>query len=195
LNGSAPLDGLGEVLPQVEPVGDLDGVRCPAAAPLNGAGPVPADHLDAGMGGQPVRERLGVPAFQQVKRRAGLAVDDDRAVVLPAPDGEVIDPGHPRAGAAGSGAAMTSRTRTCLLAGMPRIAASRDPARPASATAMSCSARPSGGVLRPQGTVRPWTCSANVLRLQPGAGQKNRRTASRITTRRPPMAASASRLA
>jgi hypothetical protein len=33
------------------------------------------------MSGQPLRQRLGVAALQWVKRRAGLAVDDDRALV------------------------------------------------------------------------------------------------------------------
>jgi hypothetical protein len=36
------------------------------------------------MGGQPVRERLRVTPFQQVKRGAGLAVDQHGAVVLAA---------------------------------------------------------------------------------------------------------------
>jgi hypothetical protein len=31
VGGDALLDGLGEVLPQVEPVGDLDRVRCAGA--------------------------------------------------------------------------------------------------------------------------------------------------------------------
>jgi len=43
------------------------------------------------MRGQPVRQRLGVAAFEEAERYAGLAVDDDRAVVLAAPDGEVVD--------------------------------------------------------------------------------------------------------
>jgi hypothetical protein len=38
--------------------------------------------------------------------------------------------------------------------------------------------------------VRPGTCSANVVRLQPGQPQKNRRTVSLITTRPPPIAVS-----
>jgi hypothetical protein len=42
-------------------------------------------------------------------------------------------------------------------------------------------------------TVRPSTCSANVATGQPGAGQENRRTVSRISTGLPPIAASASR--
>ncbi len=50
------------------------------------------------MGGQPVRERLGGPAFEQVDRRAGLAVDQEGAVVLAAPEREVVDPEHPRDG-------------------------------------------------------------------------------------------------
>ena len=99
MRGDAPLDRLGEVLPQVEPVGDLDRVRRPGAGAVGvGAGAVPADHLDAGMGGQPVRERLGVAAFQQVQRGAGLAVDQHGAVVLAAPDREVVHPEHPRGG-------------------------------------------------------------------------------------------------
>nr|WP_254550952.1 hypothetical protein [Catellatospora tritici] len=47
--GDAPFDGGGEVLPQVEPVGDLDGVgRAGAGAVDVGAGPVAADHLSTG---------------------------------------------------------------------------------------------------------------------------------------------------
>jgi len=36
--------------------------------------------------------------LEEVERRAGLAVDQQRAVVLAAPDREVIDPEDPRAG-------------------------------------------------------------------------------------------------
>ena len=93
----ALLDGLGQVLPQVEPVGDLDRVRCPGPGSVRvRPRAVPADHLDPGMGGQPVRERLGVAAFDEVERGAGLDVDEQRAVVLAAPDREVAGPGHPR---------------------------------------------------------------------------------------------------
>jgi hypothetical protein len=99
VGGDALLDGLGEVLPQVEPVGDLDRLRCPGpGAVRERARPVTADHLDAGVRGQPVRERPGVAALEEVERRAGLAVNQQRAVVLAAPDREVIDPEDPRAG-------------------------------------------------------------------------------------------------
>jgi hypothetical protein len=56
-----------------------------------GAGPVPADDLHAGVGGQPVGQRLGVAALDKVQRGTGLAVDQQRAVVLAAPDREVVD--------------------------------------------------------------------------------------------------------
>ena len=55
---------------------------------------VRADDLHAGMSGQPVRERLGVTAFQQLERRAGLAVDQQRAVVPAAPNREVVHPDY-----------------------------------------------------------------------------------------------------
>jgi hypothetical protein len=72
-------------------------------------------------------------------------------------------------------------------------AASRDPARPARASAIAVSIRASSGVRRDRREVRPRTCSANVTAGQAGLPQKNRRTASRITTGCPPAGASASR--
>jgi len=86
--------------------------------------------------------------LEEVERPAGLAVNQQRAVVLAAPDREVIDPEDPRAGRFRSGAAMTSRSMTCRLAGAPSPAASRDPARPASGTAMLPSTPASSGVFR-----------------------------------------------
>ena len=97
VRGDAPLDGLGEVLPQVEPVGDLDRLRCPGPGAVGvGTGAVTADDLDAGMRGQPVRQRLGVTAFQQVQRGARLAVNQQRVIALAAAEREVIDSEHPR---------------------------------------------------------------------------------------------------
>jgi hypothetical protein len=88
---------------------------------------------------------------------------------------------------------MIRRSMLDRPASSPSRGASRAPARPASASATAVSSCASGGVRRPYRTVRPSTCSANVATGQSGAGQKNRRTASRITTGLPPIAASASR--
>jgi hypothetical protein len=91
VGGGALLDGLGEVLPQVEPVGDLDRVRCPGPGAVGvGARPVAADDLDPGVGCQPAGQRLGVTALDEAGRRAGLDVDEQRAVMLAAPDREVV---------------------------------------------------------------------------------------------------------
>jgi hypothetical protein len=51
----------------------------------------------------------------------------------------------------------------------------------------------SKSVVRAYRAVSPSTCSEKILRSQPGAVQKNRRTAGRISTGRRPTAASASR--
>jgi hypothetical protein len=52
---NALLDGLGKVLPQVEPVRDLVCLRCPGPGSFRiGTRPIPANDLDAGAGGQPV---------------------------------------------------------------------------------------------------------------------------------------------
>jgi hypothetical protein len=79
------------------PVGDLDRVRRPRAGPVRiRARAVPADDLDTRVGGQPARQRLGVAAFEEVQRSAGLTVDQHRAIVPAAPDREVAGPEHPR---------------------------------------------------------------------------------------------------
>ena len=86
--GDASLDGLGEVLPQMEPVRDLDRVRCAGAGCFGiGAGAVPADDLRFSMLGEPLGQRRGVTARQQVNDPAVLAVEQNGAVVLASPDG------------------------------------------------------------------------------------------------------------
>jgi hypothetical protein len=57
--GDGLLDVLGEVVPQMPPVRDLDGVRSAAAGRFGvGAGAVAPDHLRIGVRLQPGRERV-----------------------------------------------------------------------------------------------------------------------------------------
>jgi hypothetical protein len=148
--GHTPLDCLAKVLPQVEAVGDLHRVRRPAPGALRiRPGAVPADHLDPGMGPQPGRQRLRLPAGQQVKRRSGLAIDQQRAVDVAAAQGEVVHPEHPRRGRWRSGRAMTSRSMVDRLTVACSDPARRAPARPASATATCSRIERSSGVRRP----------------------------------------------
>ena len=90
-------DGLGEVVPQVPAVADLDRVGQGSADRLGvGGRSVPAHGLDARMFAQPGFQGGGVAAGQYLDPLAGLGVDDDRGVAVPAPQGEVVDPDHPR---------------------------------------------------------------------------------------------------
>ena len=97
--GDAGQDGLlhrlGEVLPQVEPVGDLHrgGRRLPGG-PGVGAAPVPADHLDAGMGAQPVREGLRLPVRQHVNKAVAVHIHQHGRVRMALALGDIIDAQH-----------------------------------------------------------------------------------------------------
>ncbi len=57
--------------------------------------PVPADHLGARMRGQPVGQRFGVAAFEQVDRPAAVQVEQDGAVHVAAAYREIVDAQHP----------------------------------------------------------------------------------------------------
>ena len=173
VRGDGPLDRLGEVLPQVGLVGDLDRVRRPGAGAVReGAGAVTADHLDAGTGGQPVRERLGVAALQQVERGAGLAVDQQGAVVCPRLIAKSSTPstrGTPRPGPGWPSAAVTRPGGRGHAE--PRQAG--NPPGPASATAMSPAPRPAAG------------SSARSGRSGPGPARRTSSACSRIGAEEP----------
>jgi DNA ligase D-like protein (predicted 3'-phosphoesterase) len=79
-----PLDRLGEVVPQVPAVRDLDRVRSTAGAAVGvDPGPVPADHLSSRPGSQPRGERIRRALVQDVGRAPGLDVNQQRAVTAP----------------------------------------------------------------------------------------------------------------
>ena len=95
--GDRPLGSLAEVVPQVPAVSDLDRQRRAAGGPVGiAARPVPADDLRAGSGGQPGRERVRGALGQHVDRAAGLHVDQQRAVGMPAAQRELIHSKHGR---------------------------------------------------------------------------------------------------
>jgi hypothetical protein len=97
VRGDLPADRLGEVVPKMPAVGDLDRVGQDAADSLGvGARSVPADDLDAGMGAQPGLQRVGAAVGQDIDSAAGLRVDQDRGVALPAAQREVVHAEHPR---------------------------------------------------------------------------------------------------
>ena len=90
--GDGPDGVLGEVVPQMPAVGDLDGVRCAVTGGFGvGAGPVAADHPCARVRLEPVLQRASLAAGQDVDRAAGGGVDQDGGVDVPSAQREVID--------------------------------------------------------------------------------------------------------
>jgi len=97
--GQAGQDGLlnrfGEVLPRVEPVGDPHRAgRCVPGGPGVSAAPVPADHLDAGMGVQPVREGLRFPIRQHADEAVAVHVHQNGGIRVTLALGDIIHPEH-----------------------------------------------------------------------------------------------------
>jgi hypothetical protein len=90
---------LGQVVPQVPAVGDLDRVRCCLPGGLGvGASAVPADDLGSRVVPQPGREGGGLPISQQIHRLVGGHVHQDGAVDMSAAQREVIHAQHRHAG-------------------------------------------------------------------------------------------------
>lgn len=132
--GDGPFGGFAQVVPEVPPVRDLDGLRgAGGGAPGEERCPVPADDLDAWPFGEPDRQAGCLPVGQQVDGAAGLDVDEDGAVMAALAGGVLVNADHTRAATSGSGRASTSRSTVLRLTGAPRTRAMRAPARPARA--------------------------------------------------------------
>jgi hypothetical protein len=76
---------LGQVVPQVPAIGDLDrrGRACAGAVSV-GTGAVPAHDADPGVLFEPTLEGVRGAVREHVQRPVGVDVDDDRAVDVPA---------------------------------------------------------------------------------------------------------------
>ncbi len=73
-------------------VGDLDrGRRAGAGALGECSGPVAADYLGTGMRAQPGRQGVRLPVREQVDGRAGIDIDQQRAVGVAAAEREVVE--------------------------------------------------------------------------------------------------------
>jgi hypothetical protein len=79
----------------VEAIGHLDRVwRTLAGTVSVRAATVAADHLRAAVHDEPGRERLGRAVGEEVDRPMGPQIDQDRDVVVAAPQGEIVDAEH-----------------------------------------------------------------------------------------------------
>lgn len=86
------LQRLGQVLEEMEPIGNLDGIRCARSSCL-GIAPtaIPTDDLGMGMMLQPRDESRGLAIREQINHTAALQIHQDGAVPVPAAEGEVVD--------------------------------------------------------------------------------------------------------
>ena len=126
------LEGLGQAVPQVPPVADLDRAGQRAADGLAvGARAVAADDLDAWVIAQPRLHDIGGAAGQDIDAVPGLGVDEDGRVdrlrrsaksSIPSTRGNAIP---------GSGIRSRVRSEVCRESGTPSAARSAAPARPA----------------------------------------------------------------
>lgn len=97
--GDRPLGGLAQVVPEMPPVRDLDGLRGAGGGTFGEERrPVPAHDFDTRPVGEPGRQAGRFPVRQQVDGTAGLHVDEEGAVVAALAGGVLVDADHPRCG-------------------------------------------------------------------------------------------------
>lgn len=102
--GECPFGGLAQVVPEVPPVRDLDGLwGADGGAFGEEWRPVPADDLDARPFGEPGSQAGRLPVRQQIDGAPGLDVDEDSAVVAALAGGVLVNADHPRCGDLGFG--------------------------------------------------------------------------------------------
>jgi len=92
-------EGFGEVLQYMKAVRHLRGGRCPLPRALSiRTGSIPGDPLHLWGLPQPLRHRRGGALREPGHRLTALEVDQDRAVGLALPQGEIVHPKHPGRG-------------------------------------------------------------------------------------------------
>jgi hypothetical protein len=91
------LDGFAEVLPEVEAIRDLDRVRCVCSCALGvGPCPIPTDHLDTWVRGQPGGEGLRGAVGQHIDRPVGVHVQQHGGIHRSTQQREIVNAQHPR---------------------------------------------------------------------------------------------------
>jgi hypothetical protein len=91
------LEDFHQVLQQMKPVGDLNGLRRPVARPVGiGSDPIARDDLHPRVGPQPRRQGLGLPVGPQGDRLPAVQIDQDGPIGLAFTERESIDAHDPR---------------------------------------------------------------------------------------------------
>ena len=91
-----PLQGLAQILHQVEPIDDLDRLRRPLPNPLGiETTAIAADDLDARVRLQPLRDRGGRALREQIQHVMALEITDNGPEPSASPPGPFVEPDHP----------------------------------------------------------------------------------------------------
>jgi hypothetical protein len=87
------LQGLAEVLDEMEPIDHLHGIgRAPANAIRIQVAPITADHRNRRMLGEPCRDAGGRAVRQQVDDTMCRQIDEDGAIAMTSPPGPLVYP-------------------------------------------------------------------------------------------------------
>jgi hypothetical protein len=85
-------NGLAQVLPQMKPVGHLNGLRRTSTSALSvSAGSVTANYFNFWMVTKPNCQRLTIPPIEDIDRLAGFQVHQDRSISMSAAKRKVVD--------------------------------------------------------------------------------------------------------
>lgn len=190
--GDGPFGGFTQVVPEVPPVRDLDGLRGAGGGAFSEERrPIPADDLDTWPFGEPGRQSGCFPVGQQVNGAAGLDVDEDGAVVAAFAGGVFVDADHTRDGHLGLGKSVDQPEHGTAADGHSENAGytGSGPAREGQTDRGQGRAQPLGPLPVP-------ACHARYLldevrRAHPEFPQANRRTLNWRTPLRPPLGTSA----
>jgi len=90
-----PLQGLAQILHQVEPIDDLDRLWGTVPNPLGiEPTPIPADDLDTWVRLQPLRDRGGRAHREQINHLMALEITHDGPKASASPPGPFVEPDH-----------------------------------------------------------------------------------------------------
>jgi len=102
-----PLQGIAQILHQVEMIDGLDRLWRPVPNPLGvEATPIAADDLDTGMRLQPRRNGWDRAIGEQINHVMALEITDNGPKTSPSPPGPFIEPNHPWGRKGGNGCTM-----------------------------------------------------------------------------------------
>jgi hypothetical protein len=162
---------------QMKPVGHMEGRRGSQARRFRvGLTPIPHEDFNPGMRLQPPGDSNRLPIGEQGQRPPPGEVQQERAIGMPLPPGEVVDAQDLWEGDRGQGARRITRKSVWRLTRRPKCRLSRTPAAPPRASPTARRRAISRSVRLAQGSPRPGSRSVTMRRGHCVLEQKSLRT-------------------